>query len=75
MPGGEDNTHGRFESQKQKQAAELRRDANEKRKQELHRIHVSIAEAKADHQNLLNTNRKHSARANSAPENRPAQAA
>ena len=49
-----------FESQKQKQAAELRREAGEKRKQELHGRAVLLAEAKTDHQLLLNQALKHS---------------
>jgi hypothetical protein len=39
-----------FESQKQKQAQESRRDAAEKRTQELHQFAVLLAEAKVTHQ-------------------------
>ena len=49
-----------FESQKQKQAAELRREAGEKRNQELHGRAVLLAEAKTAHQLLLNQALEHS---------------
>jgi low affinity Fe/Cu permease len=52
-----------FESQKQKQAADARRETNENRKQaaetrkqELHKFDVWLAEARAEHQELLNMN-------------------
>lgn len=43
-----------FESQNHKQADHTRREANENRKQELHRYSVLLAEAKYEHQDLLN---------------------
>ncbi len=49
-----------FESQKQKQADQTRREAGENRKQELHRYNVLLAEAKAEHQDLQNMNLRHS---------------
>ena len=45
-----------FESQRQKQAAETRRESAENRKQDLHKLAVLLAEAKVDHQVLLNLN-------------------
>ena len=45
-----------FESQKHKQAAESRREAAEKRKQDRHQFDVLLAEAKLDHQLLQNLN-------------------
>ena len=45
-----------FESQKHKIAAESRREAAEKRKQELHEFAVLLAEAKLDSQLLQNSN-------------------
>ncbi len=45
-----------FESQKQKAEQEARKQANENRKQELHKSRVWLAEAKAEHQELLNMN-------------------
>jgi hypothetical protein len=58
-----------FESQKRKMAAESRREAAEKRKQDLHEFAVLLAEAKLDHQLLQNssldsTNRRASGRPN-----------
>ena len=44
-----------FESQKQKQAVEIRRESVEKRKQDLHELAVLLAEAKLNHQELLNS--------------------
>ncbi len=64
-----------FESQTRKQAEELRREAAENRKQDLHGMAVLLAEAKADHQLVLNLGLKHSLRMNSTPENRSAKAA
>jgi hypothetical protein len=64
-----------FESQNQKQAAELRRETNEKRKQELHQVNVWLAEAKANYQILLNENLKDFPPANSGTKKRPANAA
>ncbi len=58
-----------FESQKQKEAAETRREAGEKRKQERHKFDILLAEAKADHQVLRNLNLEHAATAASAHEN------
>ncbi len=49
-----------FESQKRIVADQTRREAGENRKQELHRYNVLLAEAKADHQDLLNMNLRHS---------------
>jgi hypothetical protein len=45
-----------FESQKQKLADQSRRDSAEKRKQDLHRLAVLLAETKVDHQLLQNLN-------------------
>ncbi|HEX3683370.1 MAG TPA: hypothetical protein VHU83_12615 [Bryobacteraceae bacterium] len=45
-----------FESQQHKKAQELRRDSAEKRKQDLHKFNVLLAEAKLDHQLLQNLN-------------------
>ena len=60
-----------FESQQQKNADQTRREANENRKQELHRYNVLLAEAKADHQDLLNMNLRHSIDPLSSPTSRP----
>ena len=43
-----------FESQKLKQAAQARQQSSETRKQELHKYAIWLAEAKAEHQELLN---------------------
>jgi hypothetical protein len=59
-----------FESQQQKKADQTRREAGENRKQELHRYTVLLAEAKADHQDLLNMNRQHSMAPVSSTESR-----
>jgi hypothetical protein len=45
-----------FESQQQKKAQEARHEAAEKRKQDLHRWAVLLAEAKVDHQQVLTLN-------------------
>ena len=45
-----------FESQERKKQEHARKEAVEKRKQDLHRINILLAEAKVDHQNLLNLN-------------------
>ena len=45
-----------FESQQQKKAQQERREAGEKRRQELHQYAVLLAEAKVDHQMILNSN-------------------
>jgi hypothetical protein len=45
-----------FESQPHKRAHESRREAAEKRRQELHQYAVLLAEAKVDHQTILNSN-------------------
>ena len=45
-----------FESQKRREAHESRRNAAEKRRDELHRFAVLLAEAKLHHQKLLNSN-------------------
>ena len=63
-----------FESQQQKKADQGRREATESRKQELHRYAVLLAEAKVDHQNLLNMNLQHSMGTVSSTENRPNEA-
>jgi hypothetical protein len=63
-----------FESQQQKKADQTRREATENRKQELHRYTVLLAEAKADHQDLLNMNLQHSMGAVSSNETRPIEA-
>jgi hypothetical protein len=60
-----------FESQKHKQADQIRREAAENRKQELHRWSVLLSEAKVDHQDLLNLNVRHSTALLSNSENRP----
>jgi hypothetical protein len=44
-----------FESQKRQKADEARKAAAEKRKQELHKWHVTLAEMKATNQELLNS--------------------
>jgi hypothetical protein len=49
-----------FESQKQKEADQTRRDAGEDRKKELHQYAVLLAEAKFEHQKLQNFNVRHS---------------
>ena len=64
-----------FESQKQKQAQELRREANEKRKQDLHDMHVLLGQAKVDYQITLTRNLKYFPGGVSILEKRPAQAA
>jgi hypothetical protein len=43
-----------FESQQHKKAQEARRDAAEKRKQDHHKLDMLLAEAKLNHQELLN---------------------
>jgi len=43
-----------FESQKQKQADQTRRDAGENRKQELHKWRILLAQAQVDNQELQN---------------------
>jgi hypothetical protein len=45
-----------FESLKLKQAEQSRRDSAEKRRQDVHKLDVLLAEAKLDHQHLLNLN-------------------
>lgn len=47
------------ESQKAKQAQETRKEAAEKRKQDLHPMKLSLAEAKADHQLVLNSDARY----------------
>jgi hypothetical protein len=46
----------RFESQKRHEAAESRRDSAEKRKQDLHKLALLLAEAKVTHQQIRNSN-------------------
>ena len=67
-----------FESQERKrneearkQADQTRREAGENRKQELHRYSVLLAEAKYEHQDVLNFNLRHTATAPASSENRP----
>ncbi len=50
-----------FESQRLKQAEQTRKDNIEKRKQDLHKLDLLLAEAKADHQIFQNWNLKHAA--------------
>jgi hypothetical protein len=59
-----------FESQQQKRAQESRRESTEKRKQELHRWAVLLAEAKVNHQQVLTLNAEMDAHAstNYSPE-------
>ncbi len=49
-----------FERQKQREAEQARKEAVEKRKHDLHPMKVLFAEAKADHQLLMNSQLKHS---------------
>ncbi len=58
-----------FERQRQREAEEARKEAVEKRKQDLHRMSVLLAEAKADHQIQLNSQLEHSMRMASFREN------
>jgi hypothetical protein len=58
-----------FESQKQKAAAESRRDSAEKRRQELHEFAVLLAEAKLDHQLMLNSSLESDRKLAAASEN------
>ncbi len=58
-----------FERQKQREAEEARKEAVEKRKQDLHRTNVLFAEAKADHQLLMNLNLESSNRRASSQTN------
>ena len=48
-----------FESQNHRRADQSRREAAEKRKQDLHELAVLLAEAKVDHQLLQNLNLEH----------------
>jgi len=48
-----------FESQERKRNEESRKQAAEQRKQDVHKMNVLLAEAKADHQLLLNMNLEH----------------
>ncbi len=70
-----------FESQErkrkeeaQKQADQMRREASENRKQELHRYNVLLAEAKFEHQDFQNFILRHSAAAASNGETCPVEA-
>jgi hypothetical protein len=58
-----------FESQKQKLADQSRREAAEKRKQDLHEYAVMLAEAKVTHQQILNLNLEMDAHTASAAQN------
>ncbi len=49
-----------FERQRQREAEDARKESVEKRKQDLHRMNVLLAEAKVDHQILLNSQIEHS---------------
>ncbi len=49
-----------FESQKQKEADQVRKQSIETRKQDLHRMHVLLAEAKVDRRLMLNRNLEYS---------------
>ncbi len=60
-----------FESQSHKQADQTRRAAAETRKQEVHKWHVLLAEAKVDHQQILTINARHASLAASLKENPP----
>jgi hypothetical protein len=60
-----------FESQEQRRNEEARRQNRENRKQERHRYDILLAEAKVDHQELLNLNIRHAATVASVCENRP----
>jgi hypothetical protein len=58
-----------FESQKQKQALIAVRESAEKRKQDTHKWDILLAEAKADHQLLLNSNLEFNQKIAAAVEN------
>jgi hypothetical protein len=60
-----------FESQEQKRNEETRRQNRENRKQERHRFEILLAEAKVDHQELLNLSIRHAATVASLRKNRP----
>jgi hypothetical protein len=59
-----------FESQQQKQAQESRREATEKRRQELHQWAVLLAEAKVNHQQVLTLNAEMDVHSGVAAKNR-----
>ncbi len=63
-----------FERQRQREAEEARKESVEKRKQDLHRIDVLLAEAKVDHQLLLNSTLEFANRRASLTENSAARA-
>ncbi len=52
-----------------READQTRREAGENRKQERHRWDILLAEAKVDHQQLLNLNVRHAATVASLLEN------
>jgi hypothetical protein len=63
-----------FESQQHKKAQEVRRDDAEKRRQELHQHAVLLAEAKVDHQIILNSNLEFDRKLAAAAGNHPREA-
>ena len=63
-----------FESQQQKKAQESRRESAEKRRQELHELAVLLAEAKLDHQQILNSGLKPDSHASATSANLSPQA-
>ncbi len=63
-----------FERQRQREAEEARKQAVEKRKQDVHKLDVLLAEGKADHQLLLNSQLEYSIRVASRTENSAARA-
>ena len=58
-----------FDSQKRKEALESRQAAAEKRRQDLHEFAVLLAEAKVDHQLILNSNLEFDRKIAAAAEN------
>jgi hypothetical protein len=58
-----------FESQRRAQADQSRRDSIEKRRQDVHKFDVLLAEARLDHQHLLNLNLEISNRRAASGEN------
>jgi hypothetical protein len=64
-----------FESQRREQVAESRREAAEKRKQDLHQWAVLLAEAKVSHQQVLTLNAEMDAHSLGAAENTARKAA
>ncbi len=60
-----------FESQKRREAEDARKEAAEKRKQDLHRLAVSLADAKLDHQKVRTSTVRRSSGTTSPSETRP----